>query len=458
MTLYAHQQQAIDFILSKNGSGALFMDMGLGKTLVALEVYRRLKAKDPNIKLIAIMPLSILEAAWGEDLRKFTSFTYYNAHDKLMPETLKEDILLINYESIILKRNIGIANLMRGNMVVLDESSRCKNATSKTTKTLIALRNLPKYRIVMSGSPAPNTPMEYYAQMEFVHPGVLHKSFYGFRNSYFHLQRGRQIMNGSFVTRQAIYDAMRTGFKYEITQQNLAKLMGKINPYIFRAKKEDCLTLPDQVDEVRKVNLTPLQLKHYLEMKRHLITEIKGQAVIAQVALAKIMKLQEIVSGFCFDSSGKILEIQDGDNKYKELLTTLEEIGNNQVIVWCRFRYEIQKLLTLLPNSCSLYSETKDREDSIRGFKEGRYKYLIANTHSGGHGLTLTNCSYMVYFSIDYSWEGMVQSRNRNHRIGQKEKCTYIYLIGRNTIEEDILEVVNKKGEANELIDRFLNK
>ena len=134
----------------------------------------------------------------------------------------------------------------------------------------------------------------------------------------------------------------------------------------------------------------------------------------------------------------------------------LDEIGDKQVIVWCRFKYEIQRLLKLLPNSCSLYSETKDREDSINGFKQGKYKYFIANTHSGGHGLTLINCSYMIYFSIDYSWEGMTQSRDRNHRIGQTEKCTYIYLIGKDTIEEDIFKIVKEKGKINELIENLL--
>ena len=456
MNLYNHQRDGIDFIIRNGGSGALFWEMGLGKTRAALEIYKHYRLHQPELRLFVICPISLIEGAWGEDIRKFSSLTYCNAHDEPLPLILKEDILLINYEAITLKRNAGIINLMRDNMVVLDESSKCKNAQTKITKALLSMRNLPKFKLIMSGTPAPNSPMEYYAQMEWLRPGILHKSFYGFRNTYFHLQRGGQIMNGSVVTRRALFDAMRTGFKYVITPQNLKRMMVKIDPLISRARKEDCLDLPSKVDEIRQVTLSAQQMKHYREMKNCLITEIRGQQIVAQVILAKILKLQEIVSGFCFDSSGNILEIKDGDSKYNELLKTLDEIGDKQVIVWCRFKYEIQRLLKLLPNSCSLYSETKDREDSINGFKQGKYKYFIANTHSGGHGLTLINCSYMIYFSIDYSWEGMAQSRDRNHRIGQTEKCTYIYLIGKDTIEEDIFKIVKEKGKINKLIENLL--
>ena len=197
------------------------------------------------------------------------------------------------------------------NGVLVHNSSRMKNSQAKTTKAMLLLGKLAKYRIVMTATPAPNTPMEYWGQLEFLHPRLLHSSgsFYAFRNSYFHLQRGTQVFHGQHITKVALMDAFRTGFKYEITPANLKKLMAKIEPIAYRIKKEDCLDLPDQVDEVRFVYLTAKTLKHYREMKNDLITEIKHSTITAEMALTKIMKLRELSSSFIMDSSGKAIGI-----------------------------------------------------------------------------------------------------------------------------------------------------
>ena len=458
MNLYKHQQEAIGHTFACGGNAALFMDMGTGKTLTALEIFQQHRLTgDSALKLIVIAPLSLLEAAWGEDIDRFTTFTYYNAHDKALPATLKEDILLINYEAIILKRNMGIVNLMRGNIVVLDESSRCKNHAAKTTKTLLAMRNLPKFKLIMSGTPAPNSPMEYYAQMEWLKPGILHKSFYGFRNSYFHLQRGNQIFHGQIFTKAAMFDALRTGFKYEITAQNLKKLMDKINPYIFLAKKEDCLDLPDQVDEVRKVELSPAQMKHYKEMKNYLITEIKGQQIVAQAALAKVMKLRELCSGFCI-AGEKIVEIEPSA-KITELKAVIEEAGLQPIIIWATFIWEIERIVKELgeENCRTIYSKTTDRDISIKDFKEGKVRFLICHPASAGHGLTFVNCALQIFFSLDYSSERYWQAKARIHRIGQLNKCTYIHLIANNTIEEEILKCLRNKTDIMQIAEKMID-
>ena len=256
--------------------------------------------------MVVCAPLSLLEAAWGSDIRQFTRFTYYNAHDKPLPEVLKEDILLINYDAVITKRASGLLRLVQGNLLVADESSRMKNNQAKTTKIMLALGKAAKCRIVMSGTPAPNSPHEYWAQIEFLKPKYLHSSgsFYAFRNSYFHLQRGKQVMHGQLVTKAALFDAFRTGFKYEITQRNLEKLMARINPLAFRIKKEDCLDLPEQVDEVRYVYLGAKTLRDYKEMKNDLITEIKHETITACSAYAG--KANTGVAAGRFDNNGLI--------------------------------------------------------------------------------------------------------------------------------------------------------
>lgn len=460
--LFKHQQDATDFIMQRGGTGALFCDMGTGKTRMALEIFARLRNREPGLKMIVACPLSLIESAWGDDIRCFSEFSYFNMHDENLPATLTRDILLINFESLILKRNIEIYRLIRNNLFVIDESSKLKNHKSKITKAVLFLRKFARYKIIMSGTPAPNSPLEYWAQMVFLDDGIFNKSFFAFRNYYFHLARGSQVMNlhGQMITRDLMRDIMRKGWKYEITKENLKKLTQRIDPFIFRAKKEDCLDLPEQLDEVRKVELSGEQKRIYKEMKRDLIAEIKGSFITAPVALTKLMKLREIASGFAINSEGKEIEISVSA-KLNELEEVLDELGPQQVIVWTNFKWENEKIQGLLKYKnktySTLYSETKNKDESIQFFRAGVSQYLIANTHSAAHGLTFVNCSTQVFFSLDYSWEYYEQAKARIHRAGQTKKCTYIHIIAKDTIDEQILRTLKTKGDINKIVEEYLN-
>lgn len=457
--LFDHQRKAAEFIEAHRGVGALFMDMGTGKTRTAIEIYKRLRERSVRpLKMIVICPLSLIEAAWGEDIKRFApDMQYWNMRDQ---DYKKEwDIAIINYEGLLsdVKRNL-VATLITKNMLVIDESSRMKNHKSKTTKTLMEFSNRPIFKIIMSGTPAPNTPLEYWAQMEFLRPGMLHPSFFGFRNTYFHLQRGGQVMSlaGQRVSRELMRSIMTKGWKYEITPANMQKLMNKINPVVFWAKKEDCLDLPDEIDEVRTVELGAVQRKHYRELKNQLITEIKGHAITAQAALTKAMKLREITSGFAFTPAGEVVDLGEAP-KISELEGIVDEAGARQIIIWAVFRWDIERICQFIGEKYAqdgfrtLYSGTDDAEASIADFKAGKARFLVANPASAAHGLTLVNCNLQIFYSLDYSWERYVQSKARIHRAGQVNKCTYIHVLAKDTIDEDIYKILQRKGDMNEI-------
>lgn len=455
LKLYKHQEEAVNFIMRRGGVGALFMDCGTGKCLTALSIFSRLKELIPSLRLVVVCPLSLIESAWQLDIKQFTQFTFFSAHAKKLTDNITSDIILINYESML--RNVNVINHIKRNMLVIDESSRMKNNRAQTTKKLLKLSVLPRFKLVMSGTPAPNSPSEYWGQMTFLSENILHKSFYAFRNIYFHLARGSEIMQGKILSRQAARDIFSRGWKYDITPENLAKIMERINPYVFRAKKETCLDLPDQVDEVRLVELSTEQRKHYNEMKRNLITELTGQHITATVALAKICKLREITSGFLL-SGEKTLPIAN-PAKIKELLALLEELGPQQVIIWGNFVWEIEKIQEILgEKAASVYGKTDDKHSALEDFKSGKCQYLIANMNSIAHGVTLTNCSTQVFFSLSYSWEQYTQSKNRIHRIGQNNKCTYIHILAKSTIDEQIYAILQRKGNMEQIAMEILKK
>jgi len=457
-SLFTHQRDAVQFAIANNGRCAIFHSPGLGKTRTCLEIYKYHRALEPKLKLLVVCPLSLINSAWGVDIHKFTNFTYVSF--KEIKGDLP-DIIVINYEALISHRNLPeIHTLIRSYnfMCVIDESARLKNNKSITTKTLLNLSKFFKYRLIASGCPAPNSELELWGQMNFVNPGILHNSFYAFRNIFFHLERNGQpfIINGQFVTRQMMRDILSKGFRYCISTQNKKRLMNKISPITHWAKKEDVLDLPDKVDQIREVKFSSTERKAYMDMKRHLIVDIKGRQITAQVMLAKIMKLRTATSGFMYDKNNKAIVF--GDSKIKELESTLEELGSQQVIIWAHFIYEVEKIKKMFGNKASvLYSKTQNKDASINAFKYGKVQYLIANPQSCAHGLTFINCSTQIFFSLSYSYEQYMQAKDRIHRIGQTKSCLYIHLICQESIDEELLKVLVKKANIQDLIERIIN-
>ncbi|OQA55925.1 MAG: ATP-dependent RNA helicase DbpA [Candidatus Omnitrophica bacterium ADurb.Bin277] len=461
--LFKHQDEAVRFVINRGGNAAIFHDCGLGKTRTAIEIFRRLRVQNPRLKMMVIAPLSLLNAAWACDIAKFSEFTVQDLHDNFCISE-KPDVYLVNYETLIADKKTKILESFIRNyeiFCVVDESSRLKNPKAKTTKTLLGLCDKFKYRVIMSGTPAPNGEHEYWAQMEFVRPGLLHPSFYAFRNTFFHLERNgkKLIQQGQFMTRQMARDIFSKGWKYAITPANRVQLMKRIAPVCHFAKKDECLDLPDQVDEIREVQLTAKQRVIYNEMKRELITEISGEVITAQAALTKLIKLREITSGFLMNAESEQIEIDGGNPKINELVNFVEEAGDQPTIVFANFHYEMRKIrdaLAPMGRVVTLYSETEDKNQSIRDFQEGRARFLVCNAHSASHGLTFVNSSLQIFFSLDFSWETYHQAKARIHRAGQKKSCLYVHLIAKDTIDEEVFRVLQKKQSVQDAIYQFL--
>lgn len=471
--LYKHQQNAVDFAIKNGGSVALFHDCGLGKTRSILEIFAHYRRQDPRMRLLVICPLSLINAAWGEDVQKFTSFKYIPYGD-IKPGRYNggadSDIIGINYESLITASRLPEIRrlLMSGPwMMAVDESSRLKNPKSITTKTLLHLAPLAKYRIIASGTPMPNSEMEAWAQAKFVRADSFPDSFFQFRNQYFHLGRGNQVMemNGRVMTRGLMAEIFQRGWKYQITPEKRELLMAKMQPFCDWVRKEDALDLPEKIDEVRLVKLNPNERKTYNEMRLHLITEIKTgrqlggvaetKEVTAQVALSKLMKLRQATSGFLYTEDHTALR-PGRSSKMRELSDVVEELGKQQAIIWVQFHEEVDAIGKMLAEDektfVTLYSKTENRDASVKDFQDGKAQYLIAHPKSAAHGLTFVNCSNSIYFSLDYSYESYAQSRDRVHRIGQKNSCLYIHLIAENSIDEMVLAVLQRKKSLQDIL------
>jgi len=425
--LFSHQKTALSLALMFD-SYALFMELGCGKSLVAVKL---MELRKPAM---VVAPLSILESVWVNEIKKWSNLSCVNLWQNLDAFKKDYDVYLINFEHF--KK---IKDISKINMLAVDESSKMKHHKSLITKHLISFKDTIKHKLILSGKPAPNDLMEYFSQISFINSELLGDNFYRYRSKYF-------------------YSSGYGGYLYLPFSGAKEAIMKQISKQAYFIKKEEAVDLPERTFETRLVEMDKVQREKYEEMRKLNIMEFKNHVVLGANELAKIMKLRELTSGFFLSESGLPVEISK--TKINELKAVLDEIDNDrQVIIWCQFHKEIAQLKDIFGDEATtLYGamKQKDKEQSIKDFQEGKFRILIAHPKSGGMGLTFVNCSYMIWYSISYSAEEFDQANGRIFRIGQLNKCTYILLLARDSIDEIIYKALQKKERMAESCLRML--
>ena len=324
-------------------------------------------------------------------------------------------------------------------MIAIDESTTIKNHKAKRTKSLMKIAAQFKYRRLLTGSPVTKSPMDIFAQTEFLRPGLLgYESYYAFQGRYAVTQRRSM---GAQAFQQIV------GYK------NLDELTVNIDRYSFRVLKKDCLDLPEKIYTVRYVTLTDEQAKMYslLQEQAMLLFE-DGEMVSAPAVITQMLRIQQVMSGH--------LKTDDGEMKYfpSRRMDALEEITqehDGKAIIWSRFRYDIIKITEMLNKkygqgcAAAYFGDTsdEDRAAAVLNFQNPSHplRFFVGNPATAGYGLTLTEANLVVYYANDFNLETRIQSEDRAHRIGQKNNVTYVDLISEGTLDEKIVESLRNK-------------
>lgn len=400
----------------------MFLATGTGKTLCGLEIAKHIG------KTLIICPLSVIETAWIDDCHKFyPELKIINCWGTSKQERIKKlhedaDIYIMNYDSFKIVKN----EIIKQNFecMIVDESSVMKNMKSQITTDILSMIDFIPRRYVLSGTPTPNHNLEIYPQMKFVNNDIFGNNYLGFQATYFH-----QDLENPHVWYQ--------------TQEDKDRFFNRLSDGCVFLNKEDCLDLPEKVFEVKRFDLLKEQKMYYENMLNDIRDNINNWSKFEFTA--KLMKLREIVSGFVINRDNTITDFDTA----KDLLLkeVIEEIGDKPIIIWCQFIHEIERLAEKF-KGVGLTSKTKNRDDVIRAFKNNEIKLLFTHPQILGKGLTFTNCNYNIYYSLSFSYEEFKQSQDRIHRIGQNNKCTYIILQGKNTIDKKIYNCLQRKGNA----------
>ena len=461
---YEHQSDALKKCWNKE-SFAVFAEMGTGKTKIALDNVCILYNKGKINRLLVIAPKGAY-MTWVENeipihvpdyidkeilAWKPSESKKYQAQLKQFRENgFKLKIFVMNVEALSTKKGLRNAALflIGKSMMIVDESTTIKNPQAKRTKNILALAKETKYRRILTGSPVTKSPLDLWSQMDFLDPEILgQSSYYAFRNRYAVMLTSNAA--GGTHTYQKV-----------VRFKNLKELGQIISPHSYRILKKDCLDLPDKVYSKREVELSDEQKEAYKDMKADAITILKGQSMTALNVLTQLIRLHQITCGHMKTDAGHTIDLKS--TRIDELMQILGET-TGKVIIWANYIHDIEKIEANIALSdfgagscCTYYGATPQdqRQACINNFQDPNspVRFFIGNTQTGGYGITLTEAATVIYYSNSYDLEKRIQSEDRAHRIGQKNKVLYIDLVARGTVDEKIIQSLrNKVNIANEI-------
>lgn len=454
---YEHQLKCLEKSWSKNYF-ALFMDMGTGKSKVLIDTTAMLYDNGKIQGALIVAPKGVYRNWLIKELPQhmpdhiqYKCVAWSPEQTKKKAEELQSlftteeclRILVMNVEAFSTKRGAVFAEQFVRSfggecLVAVDESTTIKNRSAARTKALSKVAGMAEYRRILTGSPITKSPLDLFAQCEFLKKNVLgHTNYWSFQARYCKLVRRTMGAHS---------------FNQIVGYQNLGELNELIEPFSFRVRKEDCLDLPDKVYLRREVELTPEQKATYETMKRAAIAELEGSVISASTVLTQLLRLQQICSGFVVTDDGVLKELPS--NKLQELMDTVEET-DGKIIIWANFTHNIKAIAEALakeygPDSVATYygdTPTDERQRIVERFQDAGspLRFFVGQPRTGGYGLTLTEARTVVYYSNGFDLEVRLQSEDRAHRIGQRSNVTYVDIVVTGTVDEKILVALRSK-------------
>jgi SNF2 family DNA or RNA helicase len=481
------QHQADCFNLSKDRRAfALFLDLGLGKSLVVLATAAHLYLEKKIKRLLILAPHGCyrnydeIEVPRHLDPALPYKVAYWDSYQtKAVKEQLAKlevpgealRILVVNIEAVIsdkVQDFLQAFMVKESTMMVVDESVTIANLSAKRTKIVINLAKFSEYRRICSGSPMPQSPMQLYSQTEFLQRNLLgFQNFFAFRNRF-------AVIKPMTFGRRTVQQIV--GFR------DLGALTNLMNKFSFIIKKADALDLPAKVYQVVDVKMGKKQEAAYDAMVKDAFISIDGaRQVSAQLVITQILRLHQIACGFLKTDGGEEIPFDEPNDRLETLLDLLDQV-EGKCIIWSTFRHNVRQIVAAISEKygketvVDYYGETSndDKTTARISFQDlgSTVRFIVSNQATGSYGNTWTAAATVIYYSNSYSLNHREQSEDRAHRIGQQgavhqllEKDSnlleeqkqepsvlYIDLRARGTIDDKILRVLKAKKKLTDEI------
>ena len=425
LKLFRHQQIALSYMRSNNYF-ALFMEQGTGKTVPSLCRILDLLKSGAIENALVVAPKSAL-GAWERDIELF------NPLEQVM---LRSAITLINYDKVWRGEEKSPFNRKYG-CIILDEAHSIKNRTSRRSKFLLKIACKADYRYILTGTPISN------GQLETIW------SLYCFLDPY--MDRGRvcsRIFGGSYQKFQDRYCILNMYHKPS-SYVHVNELQEIINEHSYRVKKVECLDLPDKLpDEIIRVDLAEKTLYKKLATE----SAILEYEILAENPLSRLVKLRQLASGHIKTDDG-LIELEN------QKIPILQEIiegypEDKKLVIFAEFKYSISKISELFRKMkikfVTLDGDQKDKTIWRKFQTDKSIRVIVCQYQTAAAGIDLFASDTIVYYEPTLRSNILEQSRDRIHRTGQKEKCSYIHLLTKGTVEVDIYRALAGYSDFNE--------
>lgn len=423
-----YQKYAVEYIKSHPVT-ALFLDMGLGKTVTTLTAIRDLMYDTFEVRrVLVVAPLRVARDTWPEEIRKWDhlkdltcSVVVGTVAERRRALQKEADIYIVNRENLAwLYQN----SRLDFDMVVLDELSSFKNAKSKRFKAMKAMRPEVKRIVGLTGTPSGNGLMDLWAEFRLLDMGErLGKYISQYRSLYFKPDK----RNGMVV------------FSYKPLPGAEEVIYHQIADITVSMKANDYLEMPELVSVAKEVTLSEKEKKRYDELKKSLVLELPGGEVTAANAASLTMKLSQMANGAIYTDDKKVVGIHD--RKLDALEDLVESANGQPVLVAYWFKHDKDRIQKRMEAR-----ELKDPQD-FADWNAGKIPVALIHPASAGHGLNLQQGgSILIWFGLTWSLELYQQTNARLWRQGQQSRTVIIqHLVAKGTIDERILKVLEHK-------------
>lgn len=449
---YEHQRLGLAELIEHPWWG-LWWDMGIGKTKAIVDRIAWAVHKGERPRVLVLCPKPVIPT-WVEQLVKYAGYPCvpitgtaqqkraaikrlegWVAGDKYVP------IGVVNYDTLLSVELSDSLERIGFDMLVGDEIQLVKNSTSKRSARARRLSVDAKYRFALSGTPAPNNPLDWFGILLWLDPtgrlaGTNSKTAFGCRYAIFKKDEGS---NQRFV---AAY-------------RDLADLRQRVASCGSRQRKEECLDLPPKTYVVRRCELAGEQLRVYRQLQRDAVTRIQkaneATELTARNVLTEVLRLLQVVGGAVPDDAGTMHWLSP-NAKLALFEEVLEEVGPRQVVVWSAFRQELEFLrgaMEKVGRRVALFHGGVDqhgRSEALTRFRSGDADTFLATMQTGGTGVDgLQVADTEIFYSRNHNWGQYAQAVDRLHRGGQERPVTVISLVADGTIDNKVAAALERK-------------
>lgn len=424
-----YQKYAIEYIKS-HPITALFLDMGLGKTVTTLTAIRDLMYDAFEVKrVLVVAPLRVARDTWPDELRKWDhlkeltcSVVVGTVAERRRALQQDADIYIVNRENLAwLYEN----SRLDFDMVVLDELSSFKNHQSKRFRTMKALRPKVKRIVGLTGTPSGNGLMDLWAEFRILDMGErLGRYISQYRNLYFQPDK----RNGMVV------------YSYKPLPGAEEAIYHQISDITVSMKATDYLEMPELVSVAKEVCLSETEKKRYDELKKSLVLELPGGEVTSANAASLTLKLSQMANGAIYTDGKDVAAIHD--RKLDALDDLVESANGKPVLVAYWFKHDKDRIRERMEAR-----ELRGPQD-FADWNAGKIPVALIHPASAGHGLNLQQGgSILIWFGLTWSLELYQQTNARLWRQGQADKTVIIqHIVAKDTIDERILNVLKHKN------------